>query len=78
MRLESGLSDERLFREMDESATYDLTQTATDYNGTHALKDGPHSVREEAHHRVTSSLPLSIVDIKASTGSSNVKGQSYL
>ena len=43
-RVESAISDERLFREMEASAeedlmTYDLTQTATDYNATNsALK----------------------------------------
>ena len=42
--MESAISDERLFREMEASAeedlmTYDLTQTATDYNATNsALK----------------------------------------
>ena len=43
-RVESAISDDRLFREMEASGeedlmTYDLTQTATDYNATNsALK----------------------------------------
>ena len=40
-RVESAISDERLFREMEASGeedlmTYDLTQTATDYNATNS------------------------------------------